>query len=529
KPIRRPRLQLTDRRIYWQDFDFSSVATEFAVMRPGAGAEVYSLPDGELVTTLENDSPDSAVLAYSGDGKLAVATLRSGDITVYNRLAPNTKPDTKTVSALLSAVAWGDGGSRLAVGTDDGELMVWQSLTTSRPAVFRPFSQQIVAIHFRPNATEVMVSSLDDRVAVTDTASGDTLDLHGFESNMDLATNGFSDDGTKLGFYRRGEFGIIQFSDGVVYNLARESTAKSVTRVVFHPHDHAIFVRAVYGMAEVWDANRKVFLGELDLDNDVDIRFSPDGKTLYSSSHRFGVARQTVSMLRSERGSVSIDLSHRERFFTQPCSFFCLSQSGRSLGVATLTDDGTTLRVIGSDDGEVSHRFDVPARVRSLAFSACNMKLTAVDSSGILSTWSLENGELVQCAELCDSPSYSELTPTATDVLCSQGTTVRSFSVDPLRLQIECDLPERNYSNLAISPSGSLAAVSLDATTVLLLDAKTGQRIARLVGPHREPTRRLTFSNDESKLVIAGARHIQVWKLDALRVQLEATELWSNE
>ena len=73
---------------------------------------------------------------------------------------------------------------------------------------------------------------------------------------------------------------------------------------------------------------------------------------------------------------------------------------------------------------------------------------------------------------------------------------------------------------MAISPTGQFVAAALDSNTPVLLDARNGEVLATLTCPQNESIRKMAFAPDESLLVIAGARNIEVWDLRELDTQM---------
>jgi WD40 repeat protein len=366
---------------------------------------------------------------------------------------------------VVNSVAYSPDGRRLASGSADGVVKVWDADTGKETLAFHQ-AGGVGGLAFSPDSRRLAAAAGDNIVKVWDlTTQSEALVLRGHKDIV--ASVAFSPDGWRLA--SGGGDGTVKLWDATA---AAEVVALS----------------APVGRIE-------------------DIAFDPDGRKLAVAG-----AERTVRILDTTTGVEVLTLT---------------GHSAAVLGVA-YSPDGRRLASVGEDRTvrvwDATNGLEVfclrghTAPIRAVAFSPDGQRLASISRGsagggrpvpGEVVIWDLSKGQTVLTLPARTEPGkYAEFarvtfSPDGERLAASDGRTVRVWNAATGQEILTLPSLEGFVTRMAYSPDGSrLAAASLDGK-VLVWDAVGGETCLALRG-HTSPVHGLTYSPDGRRLVSAA-------------------------
>jgi WD40 repeat protein/DNA-binding SARP family transcriptional activator len=435
-------------------------------------------------------------------------------------------------------IAYSRDGERLATGSDDGVVRVWDARTGQELLTLTGHTEPLNGVAFSPDGTRLASASLDGTARVWDTATGqELLTLIGHTDGLlDVA---FSPDGRHLA--TAGKDQTARVWDAVVGEelLTLTGHERFVMGVTFSPDGRNLATASYDGTARVWelDTGRQLFslTGHESLVTDV--AFSPDGRRLATGSMDSTVIVWNVSNALSQPTPAETALSEGEVSevegpaedlmtpellhtlvghtneltrldFSPDSKYLATTSADRQVIVWDLESGEEDLRLVGHGGWTTNVAFSPDGQHLATASS---------DATARIWDWASPSRELLTLAGHTEkingivlSPDGSRLATTGLDqvtkiwdpVTGEELLTISEAGATPPRFWVH---------NIAFSPDGTrLTTVAADDSP-RVWDAVTGQELASLAG-HEAPVGHVDFGPDGTRLVTASEDHTaRVW------------------
>jgi WD40 repeat protein len=271
----------------------------------------------------------------------------------------------------VRSVAWSPDGSQLAVGYENGQIIITSSNSEEKPIILHADSSRIITLAWSPDGHLLASGSLypDSALRLWDTTTGEeiaTYDDFGF----DVFAIGWSPDGTHvLAIAAEG----ISGDNAVLLDVSTgQITSKllgAVSHVQWSPNGSKIALANIFGLS---------------------VRNATDLQPIFSTS----ISREPF---RPELVNQLVNITW------SPDGQYIAGGMGDGRVFVWRLDDPDPIITLIAHDYEGDDRF--LGRVHALRFDESGEQLTAISGDGTIWTWSLSNGRMV--SEQRTSPNYA--------------------------------------------------------------------------------------------------------------------------
>ncbi|MBY0528557.1 MAG: protein kinase [Gemmataceae bacterium] len=486
---------------------------------------------GRLRTLLESEQP-----------RAGQEDLRGFEWFYFWRLSHRARQHLAGHEHAISAVAFAPDGKRLATGSYDRTIQLWDAATGKPLKTLAGHKGFVHAVAFAPDGETLASASHDGTVKLWDTRKGAKLDtltpqtreVHALAFSHDsrlLATAG-ADGTVKLwDALRRKECGSIEAHTGPVFGVA------------FSPNNELLATAGADKVVRLWSVPRgeAVFALEGHTAAVHGLAFSADSKTLASGS-----ADQTVKLWDVVKARERATLRGHAESVTSvafaPDAQSLASSDGGAPYLPELSPNQPRWAPVRARHGEVK-LWDVKtgqeraslrghtAAVYGVAFSPTDATLASVGDDMTVILWDVSDRSAATLAGHGREVNAVAFSPDGRTLISgSDDRTVRLWDVATGQEKTALRRETGNVKTVLFAPDGTFYAFGGGDRTIRLWDAGSGSEKAVLKG-HRTTVRSLAFSPDGKTLASgAGDPHtkpppgeVKLWDLATQRERANLT------
>ncbi|KAF7970337.1 hypothetical protein HWV62_24368 [Athelia sp. TMB] len=409
------------------------------------------------------------------------------------------------------AVAFSPDGLRIASGSKDGFVRVWDAETGALIAApFEGHTDGVISVAFSPDGRWIASGSDDKSICVWNTETG-ALVAGPFAGHTDSVNSvAFSPDGRRIASGSDdGSIRIWNPQTGSLIAGPFKGHAGGVNAVVFSPDGRRIASGSEGKSVRIYDAKTGALVAgpfEGHTETVYSVAFSPDGKLIASGS-----GDNSVRVWNVETGVLSVAPfeGHSDRVFS-----VAFSPDGQRIASSSADQ---TVRVWDVKSGALVAG---PFRghtgwIRSVAFSPDGQRIASGSEDKSVLIWRAESRVLsaTPVEQNIGSISSAAISPDGRRIAAASGGSVRVWDVETGALTAgPFEGHTGDIRSVAFSPDGQrIASGSVDGS-VRVWDTQTGALIAGPFGGHTWVVSSVAFSPDGQRIASGSYDlSIRVW------------------
>lgn len=416
-------------------------------------------------------------------------------------------------------VAYSADGQRLAAGSRDGTISLWQARTANAPRTFKAHDGSVNALAFLPDSRTLVTGGDDHQLKLWDTLTGEPLAELGNHANevhsvvvapkRQWLISGSEEDGTvKIwGMSSRQLLGTFSTDEETMVSLA------------LSPDEKTLALGSRLGSVELWELKSPTQARRLTvLDNQLDgtpvnaLSFSPDGRWLAAVR-----ADETIKFWTSQGqpAPFSFNKPGTALAFAPAGTRFALAQADKSVRLWDWNPRSGPQP--SSEDFKDEFKGHV-GLIRALTFAPDGLSLATGGQDHFLKRWALKQAKAhAPLPTLLNEVQALAFVPQAGEVEAGQlvvagGNQVQVWATPQRRLLQQWEAHQYPVTALAVAPDGKTLATVGEDGAVKLWQVATGQLLRTLRASGKEMLA-VAFSPEGRWLVASGQeRLLYVWE-----------------
>ena len=523
------------------------------VQSPGYEARAAMIAARELLTrgnpvVLGSPIPagDALAIAMSPDGSLLAVGQRNGNIDIVNTATRNrVGPSLRGHSSGVEDLDFSPNGQQLASVGDDGKLELWTIGKEPSSREFWDSSDVLWGVRFSPDGSAVASAGDDGTVRLWDVEKGSTIDGPLILHTGVVLRVAFSPDGHGLvAAIGEGEiYGWDVPSRKPLFEPLRTAHTSHVWGLAFSPKGNRFATYGSDGTSAVLEYPSGLFIGRAfgEVGDVAGVAFTPDGAGLIGggadgalrlwdvdkqkliATTPSGHTQPIINIASSLNGKLVASLGKDQqirlwRFGSKHPLKDVRSVAGRAAKGVAISADGRRLAA-GDDTGAVDiwmlgtdrapmllagHKNQVWA----VAFSPKGSVIASGDRSGEVRLRNPMDGALLRTIAAHDTAVWSlAFSPDGNRLITTSDREVRLWDVDTGALRTTLQNAGGSTTHAALSPDGSMLAVTSTEGRVTLWDLDKAIRI-REIAAAVDVVWSVAFSPDGRELATASSDEV---------------------
>jgi WD40 repeat protein/serine/threonine protein kinase len=454
--------------------------------------------------TLRGHGNAVRAVAWDRDGTRLASGSYDGTVKVWDAATGKEIRTLRGHGHEVNAVAWSPDGTRLASASQDGPVKVWDVATATATLTLRGHTQGVPSVAWSPDGMRLASASDDQTVRVWGAATGKntrTLRGHGTE----VRAVAWSPDGKWLASASADRTVKVWDAASGKNTRTLRGHAGAVLSVAWSPDGTRLASGSMDQTVKVWGAagGKETLTLRGHTDGAVSVAWSPDGTGLASASYD-----GTVKVWEAATGVDTLTL----RGHTQGATSVAWSPDGTRLASAS---QDRTVKVWAADTSPEP----LPLRghdggVLSMAWSPDGTRLASAGYDRTVKVWEPAAGKVIltlrghtdRVASVAWSPDGKRLASASDDKTAKVWDAATGQNIRTLRGH------DGGVLSVSWSPDGARLASSSWDHTVKLWDAATGKLIRTFRG-HTDWVASVAWGPDGTRLASASDdRTVRVWE-----------------
>jgi WD40 repeat protein len=496
---------------------------------------VYDAATGKQEKVLAGDST-VRVLAFASKGKYLLVGHTDGKVRIWHVSSGVEQRVLKGHRAAARCIACSPDGKTVLTGAENARL--WDFATGKPLAVLRGHAGPIYHCAFSPDGQRVL--TVGRNLARVWSVRVPTLERLAHQGKPALLALEYADDGRLLYADREGNVWIRPAGGGAPLALAKDGALGELKSACFFMNGARVVTASATckmtvgskvrsgSAVHVFDARAGAELLSLRAHKTGadDVRVSPDGKRIYTSSSGM-IGEKTTGFIKSEthhsaephQGTIRVWSDKGELVRTLPRTHW-----GRTM--PPLTRDGRFLLwdgwkaeeqgLLDVETGKIVRRLETVGKTRptNLIASPDGNWFTSDGEKKEPRVYRADTGKVhMKFAELSGEVRLSSFSQDGKRLLMIIGPDVCVWDVPGRRLVSMITRARDTASVACFSRDGKLVAVGYASGTVALAEAETG-KLRSQYPPRGEAPSMLAFSPDGKELAAAVGGSVFLWPVD---------------